>query len=142
MNRADFQELAQLRLKEAKLLLDADAYDGAYYLAGYAVECGLKACIAKRTKQHDFPDKKTVNDSYTHALLTLLSVSGLSKEHEDEKTRSNDSEPNNFRNNWATVKDWSEETRYKRMSKKQAEDLYKAIADPKQGVFSWLQKYW
>ena len=46
VNRWEFRELATLRLAEAKALLDAGLPDGAYYLAGYAVECGLKACIA------------------------------------------------------------------------------------------------
>jgi HEPN domain-containing protein len=31
------------------VLLEAGLYAGAYYLAGYAVECALKACIAKKT---------------------------------------------------------------------------------------------
>jgi HEPN domain-containing protein len=39
MNRADFQKLAELRIREAKVLLDSKHYEGAYYLAGYAVEC-------------------------------------------------------------------------------------------------------
>ena len=50
MNRADFQKLAEIRLEEAATLLNAGKFDGAYYLSGYAVECGLKACIAKQTK--------------------------------------------------------------------------------------------
>jgi HEPN domain-containing protein len=68
MNRADFQQLSELRLREAQALLAAGLPDGAYYLAGYAVECALKACIAKRTREHDFADKKLVNDSHTHDL--------------------------------------------------------------------------
>jgi HEPN domain-containing protein len=57
MNRADFQKLTQLRLAEAKVLLDSNRYEGAYYLMGYAVECALKSCIAKQTKEYDFPAK-------------------------------------------------------------------------------------
>jgi hypothetical protein len=68
--------------------------DGAYYLAGYAVECALKACIAKETKRYEFPDKKRVDSSYSHNLdllvkarrpgrqparLTLVDESGVSK---------------------------------------------------------------
>lgn len=45
MNRVDFRQLAGLRIAEAKVLLDNNLYAGAYYLAGYAVECALKACI-------------------------------------------------------------------------------------------------
>lgn len=58
VDRRDLHVLSRIRLKEAKALLDAGLYDGAYYLAGYAVECGLKACIAKKTKRHEFPPDK------------------------------------------------------------------------------------
>ena len=43
VTRADFQELATVRLAEAKALLDGEMWDGAYYLAGYAVEVGLNS---------------------------------------------------------------------------------------------------
>ena len=51
MNRYDLRKLAKIRLKEAQILLKNGNYDGAYYLSGYVVECGLKACIAKGTKK-------------------------------------------------------------------------------------------
>jgi HEPN domain-containing protein len=47
VNRNGLQDLSKVRLKEATALLNLRMYDGAYYLAGYAVECALKACIAK-----------------------------------------------------------------------------------------------
>jgi hypothetical protein len=77
MNRSNFIKLAELRLEEAKTLLDAEKFDGAYYLCGYVIECALKACIAKKTKRYDFPDKATVQDSYTHDLIKLIKISGL-----------------------------------------------------------------
>jgi hypothetical protein len=80
MNRIDLQELSEIRIRESRALLDAGFSDGAYYLAGYAVECALKACIAKRTQEHDFPDKKLVNDSHTHNLKTLLQLAELKTE--------------------------------------------------------------
>ena len=60
MNRKDFQRLSALRLKEAKALLGY--FHGAYYLTGYAAECALKACIAKRTQKYNFPDKHRTAD--------------------------------------------------------------------------------
>jgi hypothetical protein len=57
MNRNDFQQLADVRIDEALALLGQGKFDGAYYLAGYAVECGLKACIARLTSQDDYPPK-------------------------------------------------------------------------------------
>jgi hypothetical protein len=58
MNRIDLQNLANERIAEAKILLDAGKWSGAYYLAGYAVECGLKACIANLLKTENFPEKE------------------------------------------------------------------------------------
>ena len=78
MNRVEFQELADVRIAEAKTLLDGAMYDGAYYLAGYAVECALKACIAKRTNQDDFPPRpEDVKDCYSHKLDALVKRAGL-----------------------------------------------------------------
>lgn len=77
MNRADLQRLSRLRVDEAKVLLDNGRFEGAYYLLGYAVECALKACIAKQINRYDFPDRRMVVDSYTHDLEQLLRVSGL-----------------------------------------------------------------
>lgn len=76
MNRTDFHKLAEIRIKEAKILLDRKSYAGAFYLAGYAVECALKACIAKQTQAYDFPpqDAKTF---YTHDLDTLVNKADL-----------------------------------------------------------------
>ena len=77
MNRAEFHTLADTRIGDAKVLLDAGRHQAAYYLAGYAIECALKACVAKQIREHDFPDRKLINDSYTHNLEQLLAISGL-----------------------------------------------------------------
>ncbi len=94
MNKSEFETLADIRIKEAQILLAADCYEGAYYLAGYAVECTLKACIAKQVKAFDFPDKKLAHDSYTHNLTKLLTTAGLKQnlihqENQDEDFRLN-----------------------------------------------------
>ena len=65
MNRSVLQRLSQLRIDEAKALLAGGFPAGAYYLAGYAIECAFKACVAKRVQQYDFPDKAKVLQSYT-----------------------------------------------------------------------------
>jgi HEPN domain-containing protein len=76
MNRTDFQQIAELRLRESKALLDAGCADGAYYLAGYAVECALKACLAKRTQQHEFPEREA-REYYSHNLERLVGFAKL-----------------------------------------------------------------
>src|SRR5271157_3191242 len=79
VDRKDLQELSKGRLKEARALLKLGLFDGAYYLAGYAVECALKACIAKGTGRGEFPDKKKVDSSHSHNLRDLIKVAGLDK---------------------------------------------------------------
>jgi len=74
MTRATFQVLSETRRQEAVALLSADHYPGAYYLAGYSVECALKACVAKQVKRFDFPDKKLANAAFTHDLEQLVKV--------------------------------------------------------------------
>jgi hypothetical protein len=36
MNKSDFEKLADMRVREVDILLNAGEVDGAYYLAGYA----------------------------------------------------------------------------------------------------------
>lgn len=134
MNRTDLQRLAELRLREADHLLSAELYAGAYYLLGYSVECALKACIAKQIRQYDFPDRRLINDSYTHNLETLLRLSGL----RDELRADPDLDLN-----WTVVKDWSEQSRYELgISEVRARDLNDAINDAANGVLPWLRTRW
>jgi len=59
VTQAEFQGLAEERLMEAKALLDLGKWCGTYYLAGYAVELALKACIIKSLMATDaFPDRE------------------------------------------------------------------------------------
>ncbi|MBI2843760.1 MAG: HEPN domain-containing protein [Armatimonadetes bacterium] len=138
MNRSDFQHLTTVRLREAKVLLDNGCYEGAYYLAGYAVECALKACISKKTNQYDFPDKDLAFQAYTHNLKDLVKLAGLEQERNNQETLFHE-----FKLNWSAVKDWSEHCRYMiSVSDTLATTLYLAIIDDKNGVLTWLKKYW
>jgi hypothetical protein len=81
-DRTTFQQLAESRLAEARLLLANGLPSGAYYLAGYAVECALKARIAAEFRANEIPDKSRVNSIYTHNLRELLGLAGLKEELE------------------------------------------------------------
>ncbi|MEA2905782.1 MAG: hypothetical protein QOI12_3169 [Alphaproteobacteria bacterium] len=78
-DRATYQRLAELRLHEAKLLGQGGHPSGAYYLAGYAIECALKARIAAQFREHEIPDKALVNRIYTHDLAIWSVWRGLSQ---------------------------------------------------------------
>ena len=136
--RTDFQQLADERLAEAKALLDLGKWDGAYYLAGYAVELALKACIIKALMTTDaFPDKEFSKNCYTHAVEKLVVLAKL-----DDDGRPRQAADPDLLANWAVVQDWSEEKRYHRIDKAEAEALYSAIADPAHGVFPWIKTHW
>jgi HEPN domain-containing protein len=47
VDRKQLQNLARIRLKDAKALLGRKRWSGAYYLCGYVIECALKACILR-----------------------------------------------------------------------------------------------
>jgi HEPN domain-containing protein len=137
LDRKDLQELSRVRLKEAKALLAIGLHDGAYYLAGYAVECALKACIARQTQRYEFPDNKKVKDSWTHDLKELVNVAGL-REKLNDQTKSDLL----FRTNWGIATSWSEKSRYRRHRPESAQELVKAVDEKSHGVIRWIKLHW
>ena len=137
MNRTDLQNLAEERLADASLLLANDRYGGAYYLVGYAVECGLKACIAKLTRAEDFYDKDLARKIFQHDLEKLADHARLSAVIE-QSGRADQT----FQRNWAQVCDWSEESRYESHSRQEAEQMIQAVQDLDHGVMQCIRQYW
>ena len=136
MTRNELRQLAADRIADAKALLSLKCWAGAYYLAGYAVECGLKVCIAKLMKSEEFPDKTFAEKCWTHDLERLVVLAGLSAR---DTSAAADAE---LSDNWITVKDWSEASRYLRSTKAQAVELYAAITNQKHGVIPWIRLHW
>jgi hypothetical protein len=136
VTRQEFQQLAADRIGDAEALLQADRFSCAYHIGGYAVECALKACIAGRTRQDDFPPRDAVK-YYTHDVGRLLEIAGLAGEHA-EYARQNAT----FKDNWDAVREWTEEARYQTFTQEQAANLLTAIADPENGVLEWLKRSW
>jgi hypothetical protein len=137
MNRKVFQELSRIRVREALILLDARGYPGAYYLMGYAVECALKACVAKQVKRYDFPDKELANKVYTHKLEELVGYAGLSRDFNNERKTNRELDAN-----WLVVKDWKESFRYDvGITRQQAHDLYESCTG-QNGILPWIRKRW
>jgi HEPN domain-containing protein len=137
VNRRELQRLALERISDAKVLLAARHWSAAYYLAGYAVECGLKACIAKLMKSEEFPDKSFAEKCWTHNLPQLLGLAGL-KDDFDAALYADQQ----LLDNWDTVKDWNESSRYARITRAGAEELYVAITGKKHGVLLWIKLRW
>lgn len=110
--------------------------EGAYYLTGLAVECAVKACIAKNTKRHDFPpDQSTVRNIWCHELSELIKSARLQAPLDaDMKVNSS------LNKNWAVVKDWKNNSRYLTKGLN-ARDLYTAVTG-RDGVMQWLRQRW
>lgn len=138
MNRTDFQLLSAKRVDEAKALQAAGHFSGARYLMGYAVECALKACIAKLSKRHEFPAKDS-HKFYVHRLEDLVMHANLKAAFETARG----AQPT-LATHWNTVKDWSEELRYSitPTTAVEAQDYIDACIKPKTGVLTWIKKQW
>lgn len=98
----------------------------------------MKACIAKRTREHDFPEKpELVRKLYVHKLTELMVLSQLASLLE-VAIRANPS----LKVQWSIVQSWSEESRYERMDTTLAEALLKAIEDGSEGILPWIRLHW
>ena len=113
-------------------------YHGAYYLAGYAVECAIKACICRRTRRFDFPDKHLAEQAWKHDVDKLMEVAELKRQLEKDFE-----ENSSLETNWGVVKDWSERTRYATdTSEVQAKNLLSACTVRRNGILPWIRKRW
>jgi len=138
MNRTDLQRLSNARIREAKILFAAGEYSGAYYLSGYAVECGLKACFARGVKRYDFPDRKGTGKIFTHKLSDLVTLANLDAELLVARQVSQ-----KFLAGWDVVSKWNEESRYSSvLTKGDAEEILDAIVRRKDGVLPWIKRHW
>jgi HEPN domain-containing protein len=135
-DRTTFQKLAEGRLAEARLLLENGQPSGAYYLAGYAIECALKARIAKGFRKDEIPELRRVQNIYTHDLNNLLRLADLEEDLDAEKK----SNPDLYQR-WEIVKTWSEGARYKVWTVEVASAIVDAI-DGDGGILEWLRNRW
>lgn len=140
MKRADWQLLAEERLLAANDLLQTQRWSSAYYLAGYAVECGLKSCILVYLAANPdiiFEEKRYSEKCWSHGIDDLVKLANL------DAIRDADNAKNpKLKDNWETVKSWKETSRYQQKTQAEAQELYDAIADNANGVMQWLRARW
>lgn len=142
MNRLDLRQLAEERLLAAKSLLLSQNWSSAFYIAGYAVELGLKSCVVTRLATEPElifipPKGKFAESCWTHRIDDLVKLAGLFNQ------RKVDSDANRtLETNWKTVSDWTELSRYEKRTQAEAESLYNAIADHPDGVMPWIRARW
>jgi HEPN domain-containing protein len=77
--------MAEERVRDAAALLSTRRWSAAYYLGGYAVECGLKACVVayvKRNADVIFRERRYSEKCWTHDIEELVQLAGLSPERD------------------------------------------------------------
>ncbi len=139
MNRQEARLLADEWVVDAKLLRDAGRWHAAYYLAGYAVECGLKACVLAHVERTGviFQDKRFADRCFTHDLRALVKAADLDSPHGLD-IAANPA----LGVNWEIVFDWNVDRRYQATSESQARRLYEAVTDNTNGVLAWIRARW
>jgi HEPN domain-containing protein len=139
LNRVQLRQIAEDRILDAGCLLANGRWAGAYYLAGYAVECGLKACILAYVEAEGaiFQDKKYSEKCWTHNLEDLLVLANL-KPTLDADVAANPA----LSANWSVAKDWKETSRYQQKTQALAQGIYEAITNDPDGVLKWIQIFW
>lgn len=137
MKRNELQSMANLRVKDSELLLLAGHWSAAYYLCGYAVELGLKACISKQFAVNTIPDRTLVSKIFTHDFDVLIGLAGLRTELKAEIDRSAD-----FGGSWGICKEWTPDARYGSWEEADARSLFYAVADDTNGLLKWIKAHW
>ena len=84
ITKAELESLSDTRLFDAQALFAAARFSAAYYLSGYAMELGIKACIAKLFQADSIPDRALVNSVYSHNLDELRGIAGIKKTLADD----------------------------------------------------------
>ena len=120
MNRTELHSLAETRVLDAKALLNAGRWSGAYYLAGYSIECGLKACALALIEKTGiiYRDKKFAEKCWTHEVEELLKLAGLERERGLAIAASSV-----FGTHWLIVKRWNEAARYSEWTEAESRSL-------------------
>lgn len=139
MNRTEARQFADAWVLDAKALLDAERWHAAYYLVGYAVECGLKSCVLTYVDNTGiiFQDKKYAEKCFTHDVEALVKAANL------EVTRGLDIQANPALGvNWQIVKDWDVDIRYQEKGEFDARRLYEAVTHNVNGVLPWIKARW
>lgn len=135
--RTDLQRCAQCKLDDAIFLLGNRRFSNAYYLAGYALEIGLKACISRQIVSETIPDPEFVKRIYIHELPRLVGFAGLT-----EQLQKHQASDKLFAEFWGIVTEWNESVRYSIIEPISAQAMLTATTHPQSGVMQWIKTYW
>lgn len=131
MNTAtdDLTVVALDHVGAARALFDSGFFSAAFYLAGCAVECGLKAVLTRDLTAYVLPQKDAVKDAYTHNLPDLARQCGVDPLADAT-----------VRVHWNTLKDaqWSPDARYRVRSAVETREVVEAA----EVIVEWLKPLW
>lgn len=142
--------IATLRLAEARTLANNGQPEGAFYLAGYAVELALKARITERLEMPWlFDESSTASaDQFTglgelrkllksHNILLLLAVAGLKPAYDRRKTQDK-----SFVKYKSLLEGWNEGIRYQLPGTKSVGDAqsFLTFLTGPNGFLQWIEK--
>jgi hypothetical protein len=134
--RKTLQKLAIAKVEDARLLFQHGRHSNSYYLYGYGIELGLKACISRQISAETIPDREILTKILTHRIVDLVALAGLSNVLKERRT---DQE---FNSRWAVVAEWSEQVRYEIIDAVTAAAMQDAVEHPVHGVLEWLKQHW
>lgn len=141
MNRAHWQQLAEDRVLDAAALLQATRWSGAYHLVGYAVECGLKACVLAHIENHNadviFRERNYSSNCWTHKIQDLVYLAGLRTILDLDMAANR---PLGI--NWVYAMQWEEISRYQATPEFQDRRLYDSVTHTADGVLPWIRSHW
>ncbi len=124
-----YRNVAHQRLEDVRFLLDNGRTNGAIYLAGYAVECGLKALILESRPRSQAADLvKQLRGPKGHDYDWLRS---LYRDLEGPAV------PDRVRDRFLRINTWSVELRYsdRRIGQKDAHAFVSAVVE----IWEWIE---
>jgi hypothetical protein len=135
------RQLADTRIEEAEILLEAEKFGGAKYLAGYAIELTLKAKVFEHFQYEKLFTSSNEYRKYVtkHDFDTLLLFAGLHKKLNDAQD-----EDKELMKAYSNVSSWDPEWRYSykgdltKNKKKQRLETEKFISDVKR-IRKWIE---
>lgn len=126
---------------DAQLLLQGGRWGAAYYLAGYAVEAGLKSCVLAYVENRNadviFRKRRFSENCWTHNLEALVGLAELQPVLDAEMALNP-----RLQLNWTRVVLWNEASRYQSADEQDARRLFHAVTDVRNGVLSWIRIHW
>lgn len=142
MNQAQLRQLADDRVLDAAALIAGGRWSFAYYVSGYAVECGLKACVLARMGVTGwiFEPRVKIDEVITHDFTKLLAIAGLTPDHNSALATSA-AGSGAFVGNWGIALSWNVSSRYAPHTEAEARELYRAVTEA-DGVLPWIRNYW